>query len=129
MALLGACATTPEAAAPKAENSDVPSSKLNPGQCGLFGWSTDDRRDFVFYADEDSARYDGLDGPIDLTAQSAFPATEFTDPFGKVVSLRLGEGEAMTGGTRYPSARVVTLNDEGWERFHPVAVVKICQPK
>lgn len=94
----------------------------------MFGWSTDAARDFIFYADRKTARYAGVNGPIDLTAQTAFPATEYQDPSGNPVTLRLGEGEVMNGGMRYPGARVVTLTDEGWERLHPVAIVRTCQP-
>jgi len=127
-ALLSACATTAPDARQNAELAGLPTSELDPGQCGLFGWSTDETRTFIFYADEKTARYAGRDGPVDLVAQSAFPATEYVDPSGEAVTLRLGEGELMSGGMRYPGARVVTLTDEGWERLHPVAIVKTCQP-
>ena len=128
-ALLGACATTPPEVSPTTELSGLPTSELSPGQCALFGWSTGETREFIFYADEKTARYDSLDGPVDLTAQTPFPAIDYMDSTGKMVSLRLGEGETMNGGMRYSGARVVTLTDEGWERLHPVAVVKTCQPK
>ena len=128
-ALLGACATTAPETSSVSEASGLPTSKLNPGQCGLFGWSTDDAREFVFYADEKTARYASLEGPVDLNAQMPFPATDYVDSAGKTVTLRLGEGEIMSGGMRYPGARVVTSTDEGWERLHPVAIVKTCQPK
>jgi len=45
------------------------------------------------------------------------------------VTLRLGEGEAMAGGRRFPQARIVTSTVEGWERLQPVAIVQSCQPK
>lgn len=128
-ALLGACATTPPNASPTPEVSGLPTSELSPGQCGLFGWSTGETRKFIFYADENTARYDGLDGPVDLNAQTPFPAINYVDSTGKAVTLRLGEGETMSGGMRYPGARIVTLTDEGWERLHPVAIVRTCQPK
>lgn len=127
-ALLSACATSPTGVTSSTETSGLPTSKLGAGECGLFGWSTDDKRDFIFYADEKTARYDGFEGPIDLFAQSSFPAVDYKDASGKSVALRLGEGEVMSGGMRYPGARVVTLTDEGWERLHPVAIVKTCQP-
>jgi len=125
--LLGCATTTPETVK-SAEIPGSPTSNLAPGQCGLFGWSTDDTRSFIFYADEKSARYASADGPIDLNAQSAFPATEYRDTAGDTVSLRLGEGETMVGGMRYPSARIATLTDEGWERLQPVAIIKTCKP-
>ena len=128
-ALLGACASTPPAAAPSsAKLSGLPTSELAPGQCGMFGWATGATREFVFYADQKTARYASLNGPMELMAQSVFPATDYTDPEGNPVTLRLGEGEVMVGGMRYPGARVVTLTDNGWERLHPVAIVRACQP-
>ena len=126
--LLSACASVPSGAGADAEKAGLPTSNLRPGQCGLFGWSTGAERDFIFYADETTARYSGDAGPVDLIAQSGFPATNYTDPFGQPVTLRLGDSEAMNGGTRYPSARLVSLNADGWERFQPVAIVKTCQP-
>lgn len=127
-ALLAACATTSPQTRQSSEATGLPTSELSPGQCGLFGWSTDETRSFIFYADEETARYASPEGPIDLIAQSAFPATDYTDPSGAAVTLRLGEGEAMDGGMRFPGARVVTLTEEGWERLHPVAIVRTCQP-
>jgi len=94
----------------------------------MFGWSTGETREFIFYADKSTARYDSLKGPVDLTAQTPFPATDYEDKAGNTVTLRLGEGEAMNGGMRFPGARIVTLTDEGWERLHPVAIVRTCQP-
>lgn len=128
-ALLTACATSQPTTTSAAQASGLPTSELDPGQCGLFGWSTGETREFIFYADEKTARYASLDGPLDLTASSSFPSIDYTDPSGNPVTLRLGEGEAMVGGMRYPGARVVTLTTEGWERLHPVAIVRSCQPK
>lgn len=126
--MLAGCATTTPETVKSAEISGGPTSELTPGQCGLFGWSTDETRSFIFYADEKIARYASEDGPTDLIAHSTFPATEYSDPAGETVSLRLGEGEAMVGGTRYPSARIATLTNEGWERLKPVAIIKTCKP-
>lgn len=126
--IVAGCATTSPSAVKSAELSGGPTSELAPGQCGLFGWSTDETRSFIFYADEKTARYASADGPTDLVAQSVFPATEYRDPAGGTVSLRLGNGETMVGGMRYPGARIATTTDEGWERFQPVAIIKTCKP-
>ena len=66
---------------------------------------------------------------MDLTTQTPFPSTEYQDFSGGAVTLRLGEGEVMSGVMRYPGARVVTLTNDGWERQHPVAIVRTCQPE
>lgn len=126
--LLSACASLPVPESSNNEKTGLPTSELKPGDCGLFGWSTDASRQFIFYADETAARYNSDAGPVDLIAQSDFPATDYIDPSGRPVTLRLGEGEIMVGGMRYPKARLVSLNEEGWERLQPVAIVRTCQP-
>lgn len=122
---LAACASVPIAP----ETVSNVDTTLKPGECGMFGWSADEKRDFVFFADEKTARYNSVTGPEDLTAQSAFPSLDYLDKAGGSVTLRLGQGEVMNGGMRYPTARIVTLTDDGWERLQPVAIVRSCQPK
>jgi hypothetical protein len=124
---LTACATSAPTSQTTVSGASI--ETLKPGECGMFGWSTDRRRDFIFFADADSARFNGENGPIDLVAQAAFPALDYLDAEGRTVSLRLGDGEIMSGGMRYPGARIVTLTDEGWERLQPVALVRSCQPR
>jgi len=102
-------------------------SSLKSGECGLFGWTTDSKRDFIFFADERTARYNSVNGPVDLIPQTVFPAINYLDAAGNPVVLRLGKGEVMSGGMRYPSARLVTVSQEGWERLQPLALVQACQ--
>ncbi len=123
---LTACATT----SPSVNGAaSIPPAALKPGECGLFGWSADASREFVFFADKKTARFKGPDGAVDLVAQAKFPAVDYLDAAGNAVTLRLGQGEAMSGGSRFPQARIVTLTEEGWERLQPVAIVQSCQPK
>jgi len=124
-----ACATTAprEKTSAGISDSTVSQSSLKPGECGLFGWSTDEKREFIFFADKNSARYNGANGPVNLVAQSGFPAKDYLDSAGNPVMLRLGEGELMNGGMRYPGARIVTISSEGWERLQPVALVQGCK--
>ena len=123
---LSACATTsPSIGGDEA----IPEASLKAGECGLFGWSADDAREFVFFADKKTARFKGPDGAVDLVAQARFPAVDYLDNAGNAVTLRLGKGEAMAGGRRFPQARIVTRTAEGWERLQPVAIVQSCQPK
>lgn len=123
--LISACATS----TPVAGGDRLQSKSLAPGKCGLFGWTTDEARDFIFYADEKTARYAEAAGPIELMAETKFPSLTYRDPANQPVELRLGAGELMSGGMRYPGARIVTQTEEGWERLRPVAIVKSCQPK
>lgn len=126
---LSACATTAPVSSETPKKDKLTAKSLVPGECGLFGWTADQARLFVFYADKKTARYADPDGPVDLFAETSFPAVSYKDPSGGLLELRLGQGEAMDGGTRYPKARIVTQTDEGWERLRPVAIVKSCQPR
>ena len=123
---LSACASVPALESSAADKTGLPTSELKPGECGLFGWSPDAARQFIFYADETAARYNSDAGPVDLIAQSSFPATDYIDRSGRPVTLRLGEGEIMVGGMRYPRARLVSLNEEGWERL--LSLIHISEP-
>jgi len=124
---LSACASTDVAQSPVP--TDISNSSLKAGECGLFGWSTDETRKFIFFANETTARFDGPNGPTDLIPQTKFPAIDYVDDMGLPVTLRLGEGELMSGGSRYPGARIVSQTSEGWERLQPVAIIQSCQPK
>ena len=126
-ALLSACASTP--APSVAGAASIPPATLKAGECGLFGWSTDASREFIFFADKKTARFKGPNGAADLVAQAKFPAVDYLDGSGNPVKLRLGQGEVMTGGRRFPQARIVTTTQEGWERFQPVAIIQSCQSK
>ena len=128
-AALAACATTPDGTSSVAGTDSIPPAALKPGECGLFGWSADESREFIFFADKKTARFKSADGAVDLVAQSKFPAVDYLDNAGNAVTLRLGQGEAMTGGSRFPQARIVTKTAEGWDRLQPVAIVQSCQPK
>ena len=128
-ASLAACVTTPDSESSVAGANSIPPATLKAGECGLFGWSADATREFVFFADKKTARFKGPDGAVDLVAQAKFPAVDYVDTAGNAVTLRLGQGEAMAGGSRFPQARIVTRTAEGWERLQPVAIVHSCQPK
>lgn len=125
-ASIAACASTPQSVEGAAA---IPPANLKAGECGLFGWSADAAREFVFFADKKIARFKGPNGAVDLEAQTEFPAVEYLDGLGNAVTLRLGQGEIMAGGSRFPHARIVTLTEEGWERLQPVAILQSCQPK
>lgn len=123
---LAGCASTGPTNSTKAELSKTP---LKAGECGLYGWAADETRTFVFFADKKQARYAGPDGPVDLKPQSSFPAVEYLDDGGRAVTLRLGQGEIMDGGMRYPGAVIVSVDEDKWERVRPVGIVRSCQTK
>lgn len=125
--LLSACATAPEPTQQRTTMAQNQAEQLASGECGLFGWTADARRAYVFFANAEGATL-ALDGPeTALTAQSKFPALEYIDADGRPVSLSLGRGEPLAGGTRYPSARLATKTEDGWDKIVPVAIVQSCQ--
>lgn len=127
--MLSACATVQPATVGETAKLALDEKARGENTCAFYGWTTDEKRSFVFYADAETARYDTAEGPVDLVAETAFPSLIYADPQGGRVELRLGEGEAMTDGSRFPRARIVTQTDEGWERLRPVALVQNCQIK
>lgn len=124
--VLSGCGTTSPIVS---EEFGMSTPAIGHNGCAMYGWTKGEARDFIFFADETRARYDSVSGPVDLEADTSFPALNYTDPAGKPVEVRLGAGEAMVGGTRFPNARIVTQTDEGWERLRPVAIVQSCQAK
>lgn len=124
--LLAACATSaPNTSSSKAASLELP--QMKSGECGLFGWTTDEKRSFVFYADEDEAKYAPQGQVIKLAANEAFPTLDYTDPEGRPVIIKLGQGEPLVGGTRYPFARITSKTADGWDRVMPIALVRSCQ--
>ena len=123
---LAACASTPSSDTSSSHRKlDLP--EMAAGECGIFGWTTDEKRSFVFYADPDGAKFAPNGEVVKLAAVDPFPSLSYTDPEGGPVSLKLGQGEIMVGGMRYPYARILTKTEDGWDRFMPVAIVRSCQ--
>lgn len=124
--MLAGCASSPEPNR-QSSNETLDIQTLKAGECGIFGWTTDEKRSFVFYADEKTAKYAPNGAAIELTANEPFPSLTYTDPQGGPVTLKLGEGEPIVGGTRYTTAHIATKTQEGWDRIMPVAIVRSCQ--
>jgi len=123
---LAACATSAPTSLPaKTASLDLP--QMKSGECGLFGWTTDEKRSFVFYADKEEAKYAPQGQVIKLATNEAFPTLDYTDPEGRPVRLKLGQGEPLVGGMRYPYARITSKTAEGWDRVMPIALVRSCQ--
>ena len=128
---LSACATqsTGSTSENQASQKSLERVELAPGECGMFGWTSDEKRSFVFYADRETSKFFPEDQIVELTAQAAFPSLAYLDPFSRPVTINLGAGEQIIGGLRYPSSSIRSVTDEGWERIIPVSIVRACQPR
>ena len=128
---LSACATqsTGSTSENQASQKSLERVELAPGECGMFGWTADEKRSFVFYADRETSKFVPEDQIVELSAQAAFPSLAYLDPFSRPVTINLGAGEQIIGGLRYPSSSIRSETDEGWERIIPVSIVRACQPR
>jgi hypothetical protein len=54
---------------------------------------------------------------------------EFIDVSGAAYTLTLLSPQKIDGGTRYKTGRLVSLDDEGWERVIPIVGLYACQPR
>ncbi|MGB6229341.1 MAG: hypothetical protein WBF53_04345 [Litorimonas sp.] len=128
---LGACATTdaaepaPVVATDTVRTSDpraLPPKTLAPGECGLFGYSTDAPPRFVFFAVADRALYHaGERGVLALSPQGAYPAETYGP-----VSLTLGPAEDLVEGRRYARSRLTEQLEDGYEWVRPLVVLETC---
>ncbi len=119
--------------------TELAAQTLAPGACGLFLWTQDDPRRFVFFQEAGSpvAKLAIGDAPIEVkqTAQSGdifgqfMTKLTFADASGRTVRLSLQPGEELDGGQRVPAAQIATTNADGWEVFIPVSGVTACQPE
>lgn len=126
---LSACATqsSGSTSANKTSQTSLQRVELAPGECGMFGWTLDEKRSFVFYADQSIAKFFPVDRVVELTPKSSFPSLAYLDPLSRPVTINLGAGEPIVGGMRHPSASIRSVTDDGWERIMPVSIVRACQ--
>ena len=128
--LLCACASAgkpaPDTAKalPPAANALGPQT-LEPGECGLFGWDVSSTPRFIFFATPARGLVKLGDDTLSLP-----PAADFPAPDGRYgpVQLQLGAGEPLEQGRRYPAARMKVVQDDGFTRTVPMAVVESCGP-
>lgn len=126
---LAACATSdidPSVSALSATEkpaSGLLPQTLAPGECGLFGWDTSSRPNFVFFATAERALYLSGEGyPETLTPVGPFPSVDYG-----ALKLTLGAAEPLVAGTRYAQARVTQVLDDGFTRVRPLVILQSCQ--
>ncbi len=144
LALMTACSSVPDGS--KARNSDSGNFKdqlaprdLNDGGCGIFVWTADAARRFIFFSQNEKpmANWWSEDGEIEIQRQSSSgdaaldqaPFQSFSLPDGGNLKLDLSDPEDMDNGTRYRSGAITEVNSEGWAKVIPVFGVAACNLK
>jgi len=117
----------------------LPAQTLAPGACGLFLWTRDEPRHFVFFFPAGGAKaravLNGQQTELNVVSQGGEVFAQFmtemkmTTPSNLSVSLSLQPGEQIEGGRRVPSARMISQNAEGWEVITPLSGTTACQPE
>jgi len=131
--LLSGCATLDkikESDTPPTPESSVPT--LAAGECGLFIWTADADKIFTLFSSEtDTALYKNGEkrGLTEKNPSLSFKTDrQFMDASGAAYNLTLLSPQDIEGGIRYKAGRLVTLDDEGWERVTPIVGLYACQP-
>lgn len=119
--------------------NSLPAQTLEPGTCGLFLWSRDEPRHFVFFhvAGTDTAQvvFEGREQTMGIESQSGDIFGQFLTRMtlrsedSRPVSLALSPGEEIDGGRRVPLARMISQDDQGWEIITPLTGLTACQPE
>ena len=134
--LLASCATTatdvpvPE---PSPVTAGISAKTLAPGECGLYVWTADAAKTFTLFAAGSRVTYLRGGTEVLLTEKNSTepPASsrKFLDDNGKALSLTLLSPQQIDEGTRYKSGRLISLDDDGWEKIVPVVGFYACQPE
>lgn len=142
---LVACGTTATDFKSKTKNSisanqdRLAPRDLNAGECGIFVWTADNARRFVFFSQTDSstASWWGESGEIEIarTSSDGLPAFGQTPnqtyqlPDGGELNLKLGDPEEVDNGTRYRTGAITQKAANGWDKVMPVSGIAACNVK
>jgi len=137
--LLSACAGMPETSS--SASKDAPQDRLAPrdltqGECGVFVWTSDAARKFIFFSQatnpvgvwwsekgEIQIQRTASDGP---TSFEQSPEQSFILPDGGSLKVTLSEPEDVDNGTRFKSGTIAKTTADGWEKVIPVFGVAAC---
>lgn len=135
---LAACATKapkpvkPTPSSPSSEMPGLDARKLSPGECGLFVWTADAAKTFTLFAGDTQIAVNKDGEEVILTEKNPTdpPALsrEFMDADENLYRLTLLAPNPIEGGTRYGAGRLMSLDEEGWEKVVPVIGLTACQP-
>lgn len=139
--LIAACSSTPDGSKSGVNASGKLGDRLAPrdlsnGECGIFVWTADAARRFVFFSQattpaanwwshtgEQTIMRTSSDG---LTAFEQSPVQSFALSDGGSLKLALSDPEEVDNGTRYKSGAITQTGPDGWERVMPVFGVAAC---
>ena len=110
---------------------------LAAGECGLFLWTRDEPRQFIYFQQENrpsglvylsgrSLQISTSDITAGLGDRQAF-ALDYTDPAGKALTISGQYGETIEGGRRISSAKIKSLDAENWQHIIPANGVFACR--
>ena len=135
--LLSACASTPSPSGASnvkeiTELTSLPPQSLNPGDCGLFIWTSGERQSFIGFESQEGVKLLDNGQVVNASRQEGndLGAEERIYSFGENESLKLTlrKETDITEGQRF-IGRFTSKTDEGWERILPVVAVLSCLPE
>lgn len=144
LTLLAGCASVASSGRSQNANSTKLDDRLTPrnlnnGECGIFVWTADNAKRFIFFsqADKPTASWWSKDGEIEISRRasdsiSAFdqlPAQNFDIPSGGALKVALFDPEDVDNGTRYKSGAITQTTVDGWEKVIPVIGMSACNLK
>lgn len=133
---LSGCASTPNE---QEENlgkivsvpTGLPPQKLDPGECGLFIWTTNQSRKFIGFETSNEAKLflEGQTLAASRIEQGPLNANyrQYRLPDGQAVPLTLERGEDLKDGESF-SGQIITKTQDGWDRVTPVVALSSCVP-
>ena len=139
--VLSACSSLPDGL----KSSDAKSAKLTDrlaprdltqGECGIFVWTADAARRFVFFSQATDPTASWWSGSSEQTVQrissdglTAFeqsPVQTFGLADGGALKVSLSNPEEVDNGTRFRSGAITQTGPDGWEKVMPVFGVAAC---
>ncbi len=143
--IMTACASGKDKSRPVPPAPDVPKPGTLPpqtlaaGECGLFLWTQDTPRRFVFFSRAATGTASAMlqsseRSDLTLTAQRGdlfgqfMTEMDFVTATGQPVSLRLQPGESVEDGQKISAGRIELLDDGGWSTIIPIVGLRACQP-
>ncbi|NNC38124.1 MAG: hypothetical protein EX271_09155 [Acidimicrobiales bacterium] len=138
--LLTACASTGEtkqkANTVKTKAAGLSEQNLVEGECAIFLWAANGKREFVYFQKQDSAtaKYYKDDTTIDIattdntSALADTPALNFsyTGPSSEKITVSGGYDGEIEGGLKIAPSTIKVETKDGWQQITPASGVFAC---